>query len=264
MLIPQSKQISLPLINLIRLNSFPILNQLHLEEKLLRTTSGNWCIVNDGAIPPTIVMGVSGKLPELVNLDLALRDNIPVVRRFSGGGTVIVDDGTIFVTLICNKNAVPGLQPYPQPIMSWTGQMYGDVFHGSGDFRLRENDYAFGARKFGGNAQSITKNRWVHHTSFLWDYDAKNMEYLKLPAKAPEYRSSRGHMEFLCRMKEYVLSRSIFMERLMSSLGSHFSVEFVEEETVAGRSDTPYHCSSKLLTRQELEEACLSQHENLG
>jgi len=46
----------------------------------------------------------------------------------------------------------------------------------------------FGDRKFGGNAQSITKNRWVHHTSFLWDYDVKNMSYLKLPAKVPQYR----------------------------------------------------------------------------
>lgn len=46
----------------------------------------------------------------------------------------------------------------------------------------------FGSRKFGGNAQSITKDRWIHHTSFLWDYDAGNMAYLKLPNRAPEYR----------------------------------------------------------------------------
>jgi lipoate-protein ligase A len=49
------------------------------------------------------------------------------------------------------------------------------------------SDYAFSHRKFGGNAQSITKNRWVHHTSFLWDYDVKNMDYLKIPKRAPEY-----------------------------------------------------------------------------
>ena len=49
-------------------------------------------------------------------------------------------------------------------------------------------DYVFGDRKFGGNAQSITKNRWIHHTSFLWDYEVSNMAYLKHPARAPEYR----------------------------------------------------------------------------
>lgn len=47
----------------------------------------------------------------------------------------------------------------------------------------------FGHHKFGGNAQSITKNRWIHHTSFLWDFDVNNMAYLRLPTRAPKYRS---------------------------------------------------------------------------
>jgi lipoate-protein ligase A len=55
-------------------------------------------------------------------------------------------------------------------------------------------DYAFNRQKFGGNAQSITKNRWVHHTSFLWDYDLKNMDYLKNPQRAPEYRQVRSSL----------------------------------------------------------------------
>ena len=67
-----------------------------------------------------------------------LRDLIPVIRRFTGGGTVIVDSGTIFTMLICNKD-VPGVQPYPHPVMSWTGQLHGEVFHGFRDFHLREN-----------------------------------------------------------------------------------------------------------------------------
>lgn len=76
---------------------------------------------------------------ELTDLKSVLRDHVPVIRRFSGGGTVIVDDGTIFVTFICNKDVIPGLQAYPYPIMSWTGQLYGDVLHEFGDFHLQEN-----------------------------------------------------------------------------------------------------------------------------
>jgi lipoate-protein ligase A len=45
-----------------------------------------------------------------------------------------------------------------------------------------------GARKFGGNAQAITSRRWLHHTSFLWDFDPGNMALLTNPAKQPEYR----------------------------------------------------------------------------
>ncbi|KAI3462401.1 hypothetical protein Pfo_019064 [Paulownia fortunei] len=247
----QTRNIGLPLIKLLRLRGVPILQQLHLEERLLRTSSDNWCIINDGTIDPTIVMGISGKPEELLEIESILRDDIPVIRRFTGGGTVIVDQGTIFVTFICNKDAVPGLQSYPQPIMSWSSLLYKKVFQGVGDFSLRENDYALGNRKFGGNAQSITKNRWVHHTSFLWDYEMSNMGYLKLPKRAPEYRQARGHLEFICRMKDYI-SRSNFIDRTIEAVGSHFLLRSPEPDAIQCPLGLKFEPSSRLLRRQEL------------
>ncbi|CAL9081962.1 unnamed protein product [Musa textilis] len=263
MTLAQARNVGLPCMNLLRMTAVPILEQLHLEERLLRTSVDNWCIVNDRTNRPTIVMGVSGRPSELIELESVLRDQIPVIKRFTGGGTVIVDDGTVFISFICNKNAIPGLQPYPHPIMSWTSQLYSEVLRGFGDFHLRENDYAFNSHKFGGNAQSIIKERWIHHTSFLWDYDIKNMEYLKLPTRAPKYRSARPHVNFLCRMKEYVPSKSMFIERTIKSLGSHFLVKPFELDDIT--TEPPYNLphSTKLLTRQELEDAYSSQCENL-
>lgn len=49
-----------PLMRLVTMSGVPILRQLHLEERLLRRTGDNWCIINDGTAPATIVMGVSG------------------------------------------------------------------------------------------------------------------------------------------------------------------------------------------------------------
>ncbi|KAI3820841.1 hypothetical protein L1987_08390 [Smallanthus sonchifolius] len=46
--------------NIVRVKGMPILQQLEIEECLLRTSSDNCCIINDGADKPTIVMGVSG------------------------------------------------------------------------------------------------------------------------------------------------------------------------------------------------------------
>ncbi|GLJ18677.1 hypothetical protein SUGI_0333140 [Cryptomeria japonica] len=219
----------LPLIRLIRVKGLPILQQLQLEERLLRTTSHNWCIINDGTDAPTIVMGISGKPEQLIEVEPALRDRIPVIKRFSGGGTVIVDGDTVFVTLICNQGAVPTLQLYPHPIMAWTEQFYAPAFRRIPDFRLREHDYALGDRKFGGNAQSITKGRWLHHTSFLWDYRAQNMAYLKLPYRAPKYRLERSHSDFICSLKDLSFSREIFLENIVAALTAHFSLEKVEE-----------------------------------
>lgn len=87
-----------------------------------------------------LCMNICDRKPEeLLEIESVLRDEIPVVRRFTGGGTVIVDQGTIFVTFICNKEAVLGLQSYPQPIMSWSSLLYKNVFQGIGDFGLQEN-----------------------------------------------------------------------------------------------------------------------------
>lgn len=45
---------------LLRLRQVPILQQLRLEEALLRADDSNWCILNDGSPTPAIVMGISG------------------------------------------------------------------------------------------------------------------------------------------------------------------------------------------------------------
>ncbi|GMP30578.1 hypothetical protein CsSME_00005185 [Camellia sinensis var. sinensis] len=257
MTVPQARKVGLPLMNLVRFKGVPILKQLHLEEQLLRISSDNWCIINDGTNAPTVVMGLSGKPCELLELGSVLQDQVPVIRRFTGGGTVIVDPGTTFVPLICNRDDVPGVQPYPHSIMHWSGLLYNKVFEGIGDFHLRENDYVFGSHKFGGNAQSITRKRWIHHTSFLWDFEATNMAYLKLPRKAPEYRLARSHKEFVCRMKEY-MPRSVFIDETVKAIGNHFSVNRVDLDVDAAAYDAGFNHSSRLLMKQELEEALSS------
>ena len=44
--------------------------------------------------------GLSGKLNELVDTTNAKADRIPVIRRFSGGGTVYTDEESVFVSIV--------------------------------------------------------------------------------------------------------------------------------------------------------------------
>ncbi|KAK3036613.1 hypothetical protein RJ639_030182 [Escallonia herrerae] len=193
MTIPQARQLGRrPLMNLVKFKGTPILQQLHLEERLLRNSSDNWCIINDGTNTPAIVMGLSGKSSELVEIRSVLRDQIPVIRRFTGGGTVIVDHGTIFVTFICNKEAVPTVQPYPRSIMHWSSLLYNEA---------------------------------------------------------------RNHKEFLCGMKDY-LPRSAFINKTVEAIENHFLTKPVNVDIDAVTSCTDYMHTTKLLSEQELEEAC--------
>lgn len=202
-------------VHFIHLKNVPIFEQLQLEEALLRSDDRNFCIVNHGS-NRAIVMGISGQPNELIDLAKAKKDNIPVIKRFSGGGTVIVDDQTLFVTLIMSKNSVE-VPAFPEPILRWTAELYEKAWKIPG-FQLKENDYCLEEKKCGGNAQYIKKDRWLHHTSFLWDYSDANMEYLLLPKKRPAYRQDRSHSDFLCRLKNHSKDPGFLIEALKKEL----------------------------------------------
>ena len=211
------------LVQLVRTSGLCILRQLRLEEKLLRSPgAGNWCLLNDGTPDRSVVLGISGKPHQLVDVRRALDDGVRVIKRFSGGGTVIVDRDTQFVTLVMNAAAVPDLALFPRQIMEWTGTLYGGRPHGvfadMPGWQLRENDYVIGERKVGGNAQSISKDRWLHHTSFLWDFREETMKYLTNPAKQPRYRANRSHSDFLAPLKTYLPDRNALATRIEAAL----------------------------------------------
>jgi lipoate-protein ligase A len=197
------------------LQNCPIFEQLKLEEALLRTSDEIFCIINSGS-PRAIVMGISGKPEKLMNIESVKRENIPVIKRFSGGGTVIVDENTLFITFIFPKDLFK-VPAFPEPILKWTANLYKEAWQ-IPNFHLSENDYCIQDRKCGGNAQYIRKDRWLHHTSFLWDYNSENMAHLLLPEKRPKYRLDRAHDAFLTKLKDQGLSRDVLIDRLKKSL----------------------------------------------
>lgn len=207
-----------------------------------------------------VIMGIGGKPEKLLNIDKIKDDGVIVIKRFSGGGTVVVDHSSLWTTFIGRTKDIKTVKPYPKDIMKWSAdEIFHNVFkrleasyydridqHGTMkrtlmmdtkscglaasfftsktkmpaasnfshshsspndndrskfQFELRENDYVLGDYKMGGNAQSITSGSWLHHTSFLWDYENENMEYLQIPEKRPSYRGDRNHDNFLVKLK---------------------------------------------------------------
>lgn len=212
-----------PLLHLLELPlGTPIFQQLAWEEALLRTDTRNWCIFNRGS-PPAIVMGISGQPCLHVHKKKWAMAPLLLIRRFSGGGTVVVDEKTLFVTLICQSDALQ-LPPFPRPLMEWTAEkLYAPLLTGY-PFHLEESDYTLGGRKWGGSAQSIIKGRWLHHSSLLWDFRVEHMEYLLHPPKSPAYRQGRCHADFLCRLSDIWKSPDDLFLQLAAQLEQSFDL----------------------------------------
>ena len=173
----------------------------------------------------------------------------------------------------------PEVPLFPRRLMEWTEKFYEPVFHSSGDFKLYDTgngsvctrdhsadgidvnflnlsmaDYTFGDLKFGGNAQYISKDRWLHHTSFLWDYSPQRMECLLHPPKEPEYRKQREHSDFLCKLKDFMPDRNNFLDAVAEGLAQvgfqceQVSLAEVEAEVCRLRKE-----GSPLQTTREIE-----------
>lgn len=238
-----------PILHVVELTQVPILQQLQWEEALFRADARNWCLLNRGS-PPAIVMGISGQVHLLIEQEKFQQTPIPLIRRFSGGGTVIVDENTLFVTLICQSTALP-VSPFPRPLMEWTAELYRPLFC-SHPFQLQENDYVIGERKWGGNAQSIIKGRWLHHSSLLWNYNPEHMDYLLKPPKMPAYRQNRSHTDFLCCLRDYWPDCSLFQARLVEQLGHHFSLNEGEVQELERIAALPHRKVTCLLEEKKI------------
>jgi lipoate-protein ligase A len=224
-------------LHLVHLGHMPILKQLQLEEALLRTDNRSFCLMNQGS-SPAIVMGISGKEDELIDCKRRAELSLPLIRRFSGGGTVVIDENTLFVTFIMNEE-FSGVKPTIDAIHHFIAEIYSHVFHDL-DFKLCENDYVIGERKFGGNAQYLRKGRWLHHTSFLWDYSPERMKALKMPKKIPNYRQGRSHPEFLCCLKEFLTEQKIALTRLEHHLSHIFEIRTISQDSLENILQRPH------------------------
>ena len=224
-------------IKVVRFAGMSILAQLRIEEVLLRRTGENWLVLNKQMPGLAIVLGFSGKVDELVEIEQVRGsdERVELIRRYTGGGTVIVDERTIFTSFIMNSADVPTCKPFPRDIMTWSRSVFDPVFANmpSGvKFDLRDNDYILDDLKIGGNAQTIIKDRWVHHTSFLWDYLPDNMRYLQMPKKQPEYRQNRSHLDFLDKITNHMDDQLDFEQRLLDSVSVMYEVEEIGIEQV--------------------------------
>lgn len=215
-------------VHLLAARAMPIFEQLQLEEALLRVGTQNFCLINWQSTP-AIVMGISGKAEELIDREQYAKRPIPIIRRFSGGGTVLIGADTLFVTFIFNRQE-QDIGTCPKRLLSWTEELLRPVFQHA-DFEVKENDYCLGNKKFGGNAQYFTKNRWLHHTSLLWDYCPEQMLVLKMPPNMPEYRQSRTHTDFLTGLHPYFASQQELFKKIKEELVKRFTlVECKKEE----------------------------------
>ena len=154
-----------------------------------------------------VVVGYANKVATEVNVAACKARGIPILRRCSGGGTVVQGPGCLNYTLVLritadgplhnigvanqfimrqNRAAIATLNPQPSTL----------------NVAIRgHTDLAISERKFSGNSQRRRKHFLLFHGTFLLNFDfALISELLPMPSKEPDYREHRPHTEFLANL----------------------------------------------------------------
>ena len=149
-----------------------------------------------------VVLGASRRLRDEVVVDACHADRVPILRRCSGGGTVLVGPGSLNISLILPQTAASGLWAVDTAHRYVLGRIAGSLQLAGAPVELRgTGDLTIGGRKCGGSAQRRLKHFFLVHCTLLLDCAIdKIARYLQIPARQPAYRAGRSHADFLCSL----------------------------------------------------------------
>jgi lipoate-protein ligase A len=149
-----------------------------------------------------VVLGAGGRLAEEVDVEACRRDAIPILRRASGGGTVLQGPGCLNYTLVLDVR----LRPSCADIVGTNRYVLARVREALASrwpavAARGTSDLALGELKFSGNAQRRKRRHILFHGTLLYSFDFARVEkYLRHPPRQPDYRADRSHMQFLVNL----------------------------------------------------------------
>ncbi len=168
------------------------------EALLLQAESGGGEVLRLWEWPAeAVVLGSGCKLADEVDESACRADGVPIFRRSSGGGTVLLGRGCLCFSLVLSFTRAPELadiRPSYRVILA-------RVIEALGIPEVEQagiSDLVLAGRKFSGNAQQRKRHHLLHHGTILYDFDlARVGRYLRPPPRQPEYREGREHEAFI-------------------------------------------------------------------
>ncbi|MCB9772022.1 MAG: lipoate--protein ligase family protein [Candidatus Omnitrophica bacterium] len=151
-----------------------------------------------------VVLGRTGKVQEDLYASALIADGVPVLRRSSGGGTVVQGPGCLNFSFILSKENHADLADLRRSyhvishdvLTVLKSLRVQGVFRPTSDLALETND-----KKFSGNAQRRGRKFILHHGTILYDFDLNLISrYLAMPVDMPDYRKGRPHEDFIANI----------------------------------------------------------------
>ena len=178
----------------------------------------------------SVIVGKNQNTFAEVNRPFVEEQNIPVIRRMTGGGAVYHDIGNVNYSLIIHERR-PGADSFAAFACPVTGALrrMGVDAQFSG-----RNDILVDGRKISGSAQCCVKEHTLFHGTLLFDVDMDMLGKVLTPGKAKiESKGVKSVRARVANLKEFLPGMDVeeFMKMLQRELLSFAGApEFLPEE----------------------------------
>lgn len=172
---------------------------LAIEEILLKQSVDEFVFIYRNS--ESVIVGKHQNSMAEVNYNYIIENEIPVIRRISGGGAVYHDLGNINFSFILN---VPGynkvdFRKYTQPVYSFLQSKSLPVSFGD------RNELLLNGKKISGNAEHVYKNRVLHHGTLLFETDLTRLQNsLKVNLLSYSDKSMKSVRSLVCNIHDYL------------------------------------------------------------
>lgn len=170
----------------------------------------------------SIIIGKHQNTLAEINYPFVVENNLPIVRRLSGGGTVFHDPGNINFCFISSgeKGELVNFKKHTTPIIEFLNTLQIKAIHGG------RNDILIDGCKISGNACHVFKGRVMHHGTLLFNSQLKSLtnalknDPLKFKDKA--VKSVRSKVTNIHDHLKKDMHVNEFIEQLLDYIITHY------------------------------------------
>lgn len=198
--------------------------------KLLEPQPGDVALMIWKPRQTVIVIGNSNKAEDAVKTELAAKDGIDVLKRASGGETVLLSPETMIIS-VSVKNTDIGVK---KQIFEEVNQRIIDALNALGYRNVSQkgiSDLTVGPKKILGSAMWKGKDIYFYHAVLnLAEKPELIQKYLKHPSREPDYRKGRSHGDFVTSLAE--LGKAPDFGELKRKIERMFMMHYIDKELV--------------------------------
>lgn len=148
---------------------------------------------------PVVVMGRSTKVDFEINREFCDSQNIPMLRRCSGGASIVGGPGCLMYSVVISLERQGELRKIDAAHSYVMSRVLRAVQRQVPDATLQGTcDLTLEDRKFSGNSLRVSRSHLLYHGTLLYAADLDRLvKCLAGAPRQPDYRAGRSHHDFI-------------------------------------------------------------------